>query len=43
MFDMAKAKSKKSEEIKTKVKERFEKDEAKKTSSTRKPKSGKGI
>lgn len=43
MFDMISKKSKKSEEIKTKVKERFKKIETKKASSTRKPKSGKGI
>ena len=43
MFDMATIKSKKSEEIKTKVKERFEKVDTKTISSTRKPKSGKGI
>ena len=40
---MTTKKSKKSEEIKLKIMERFAKHETKKSSSARKPKSGKGI
>lgn len=43
MFDVSTKIIKKSEEIKIKVKKRFEKVETEKVSSIRKPKSGKGI